>query len=463
MLSENSVIKGRSGLIYKLGKEIGNGGEGAVYLVQNRPSLAIKIYKKNIDRQEEKLHYMVKHPIPELQNAYGVPIIRIAWPYDVVYDETGRFVGYAMPFVDGGIEIFEIHRCCTSPKARKVFPNYNWMLNVIVAQNLAVAVDYLHRYRCVIGDMNCKNILVDKNGSIIFLDVDSFDITDSITGAHYKCTVGTEDYLAPELQGRDLRKANAKFTVHTDDFALAIHIFQLLMDNYHPFSCLRREQMKDSVNQNQRLEQIGSGSCPFVKKHEGLDVPPGAPIIQDILPAYLASDFAATFDYNESNVVARITERTTAAVWVKDLEKLRNECANGGLVVCRNNPRHWYLNSIGYCGHCKAQERLKAHLSREKNNTVETNPSQEQMVQTNTYNTTNNGKKAQNASDSSGCIVTIIGYALGFSLSVFVILPILRVLSELVVDILQSEAFIGLLAWAVIIFFSWKIVKKNKK
>ena len=40
------------------------------------------------------------------------------------------------------------------------------------------------------------------------LDVDSFDITDPDTGERFECTVGISEFLAPELQGRDLRKQN---------------------------------------------------------------------------------------------------------------------------------------------------------------------------------------------------------------------------------------------------------------
>ena len=95
------------------------------------------------------------------------------------------------------------------------------------------------------------------------LDVDSFDITDPDTGERFECTVGISEFLAPELQGRDLRKA--KFTKHTDEFALAVHIFQLLMGNAHPFNVKVVDSVKQSLPENKLEMNIVNGNCPWVK------------------------------------------------------------------------------------------------------------------------------------------------------------------------------------------------------
>ncbi len=154
---------------------------------------------------------MVGHPIPDLLDYDGVPILQLAWPMDVLYDENGHYVGYIMPFIQGGIEIFEIDRGCHSQKAMNLFPDYTWKLNVQVAHHLAIAVNYLHKHGCVIGDMNSKNILVNEKKTIMILDADSFDVKNKVNNIHYKCGVGTEDYLPPELQGRNLREETAQF------------------------------------------------------------------------------------------------------------------------------------------------------------------------------------------------------------------------------------------------------------
>ncbi len=54
MISENACFRGLEGQIYKLGKKIGSGGEGNVYLVQGQNVVA-KIMSKDITMHEQKL------------------------------------------------------------------------------------------------------------------------------------------------------------------------------------------------------------------------------------------------------------------------------------------------------------------------------------------------------------------------------------------------------------------------
>lgn len=358
MITENVPLRGLRGQNYKLGKLIGRGGEGNVYLVPGT-NLVAKLMSKAIPMHEQKLCYMVTHPIPDLLDSAGVPILHMAWPTDVLYDDNGQYLGYTMPYIEGGVEIFEIDRGCHSQKAMSLFPEYNWGVNIQVAHNLAMAVDYLHNQGCVVGDMNCKNILVNENRTIIILDADSFDVRDNVNNIHYKCGVGTEDYLPPELQGRNLRLEAAQFNEHTDDFALAVHIFQLLMGNYHPFSCRQLISAKNSSNATPRLEQIVNGQSPYIHKYQNVDIPLGAPTIKDTLPDYIHQLFIDTFSYDKHTVQERIAYRTTAEKWATSLARLRAECeVEGGLVQCEKDPTHYYLSSKPECGFCKAKQRL---------------------------------------------------------------------------------------------------------
>lgn len=356
MVTVNSTVVGMSGHQYYLEKEIGSGGEGSVFAIHGCHMVA-KIYKKEIQGQEQKLLHMVYHHVSNLCDAAGNRIVTLAWPSDVLYDTAGKFIGYVMPMIDTGIEIFEICRGCTNPRAKRMFPNYSWKLNVTVAQNLAIAVDYLHSQNCIIGDMNCKNILVNPDGTINILDADSFDLTDPQTGAHFKCGAGTEDYLAPELQGRNLRSESSQFTVHTDYFALAIHIFQLLMNNYHPFNCRQITTVKNSSNVNPRLQQIGQGKSPFINRYPDVDIPLGAPMVTEVVPYYIRQNFVQTFNYTEQTVRQCITTRTNARKWAEDLSHLLWECNQPqGLITCGD---HQYLRSIGKCGTCCARKRFE--------------------------------------------------------------------------------------------------------
>lgn len=357
-IQEGSLVCGRNGYRYRLEKEIGAGGEGRVFKISGQ-NLVGKIYKKVDPEVEKKIRYMVQHPIADLRDSSGKVILALAWPQDILCDDQGVFIGYTMPFIQNGVEICTVARGCDMPKAKTMFPNYDWMFNLQVAINLSKAVAYLHSNNCIVGDLNCKNIMVSPDGLITMLDNDSFDLLDTVSGIHFRCCAGTQDYLAPELQGRNLRSAGAVFSVHSDNFALAIHIFQLLMNNYHPFTGKNLVVIQNSTSVNQRLDHLVNGKCPFIHNYSDLTIPIGAPYLSEMVTPQLVQDFYRTFDYNAGNIQERMKLRTTAAQWVTDLQQYMNQFYTPGQAYrCSNNQKHYYLRQTGKCGLCAAEERL---------------------------------------------------------------------------------------------------------
>lgn len=357
-IQEGSLVCGRNGYRYRLEKEIGAGGEGRVFKISGQ-NLVGKIYKKVEPEVEKKIRYMVQHPIADLRDSSGKVILALAWPQDILCDDQGNFIGYTMPFIRNGVEICTVARGCDMPKAKTMFPNYDWMFNLQVAINLSKAVAYLHSNNCIVGDLNCKNIMVSPGGLITMLDNDSFDMVDTVSGIHFRCCAGTQDYLAPELQGRNLRSAGAVFSVHSDNFALAIHIFQLLMNNYHPFTGKNLVVIQNSTSVNQRLDHLVNGKCPFIHSYSDLTIPIGAPYLSEMVTPQLVQDFYRTFDYNAGNISERMKLRTTAAQWVTDLQQFMNQFYTPGQAYrCRKNQKHYFLRQAGKCGLCAAEERL---------------------------------------------------------------------------------------------------------
>lgn len=364
-IQENSVVSGRNGQRYTLGAEIGAGGEGRVFKISGQ-NLVGKIYKKVDPEVEKKIRYMVQHPIADLRDSSGKTILALAWPQDILCDDRGVFIGYTMPFIQNGVEICTVARGCDMPKAKTMFPNYDWMFNLQVAINLSKAVAYLHSKNCIVGDLNCKNIMVSPGGLITMLDNDSFDMVDAVSGIHFRCCAGTQDYLAPELQGRNLRSAGAVFSVHSDNFALAIHIFQLLMNNYHPFTGKNLVVIQNSTSVNQRLDHLVNGKCPFIHTYSDLTVPIGAPYLNEMVTPQLVQDFYRTFNYNAGNIPQRMKLRTTAAQWVTDLQQFMDQLYTPGQAYrCRKNQKHYFLRQAGKCGLCAAEERLTNFRNRQ--------------------------------------------------------------------------------------------------
>lgn len=347
MAGIGSILTGENGKTYQLVAELGSGGEGVVYRT-DKPDMAVKIYKKLTPETERKVRYMVSCPVDSYaKDAAHTPII--AWPQDTLFEE-GRFVGYAMPLAVDTLPIYTL--CRGEPEAKAFFKNYSWLTHLGVAFNLANTVKYLHSIDCVVGDMNSKNIVVHRNGLITFLDADSFDLTNSVTGEHFPCTVGRPEFLPPELQGRNL--VNARFTKYSDQFSLAVHLFRLLLHNRHPFDVKVLNVSGESRNESKQDYNISMGNCAYVRTVPGCEVPPNEPTL-DMLPDDLKEDFRRTFNYDASNVMDRIDQRTTAEKWAADLGNLYKN-RQTMLEQCQQNPEHYFLRAKGICEFCRVSK-----------------------------------------------------------------------------------------------------------
>lgn len=367
---------------YILGQELIAVDGDRIYRVTGQ-TLAAKVFAKADPHMMRKIAYMVNNPIDVGTDEHSRPFMHLAWPQKILRDKDNHFVGYVMSLPQKSVNISAMAGGCNTPRAKAIFPDYNWHDNLRTAANLARAVSYLHRRGCIIGDMDIRNIQISADCSVWFLNTDRFDLTDSLSGIHYRCCTGSEDYLAPELLGRDLNSPNAVFTAQSDDFALAIHLFRLLMNNTHPFSGRYLDGSRNSVSYNRRPEHMALGRCPFVNRYEDMTIPVGAPLLGEMMPATLVAAFRRTFDYDYSTVQEKIPERTTAAQWRTHLQQYLNLFDSPGeRMQCSADPRHVYLNQLGKCGLCCANRRLEDfHASQTGAQSADAQPRQAEKEQ----------------------------------------------------------------------------------
>lgn len=264
------------------------GGEGAVYQIAKMPDMVAKIFEpeKRTGERRRKVSYMVENPVPAAVKE------QVAWPEDVLY-ENGRFVGYVMRKVRGG----EVLNVINGPK----YDSMSWKNRVIIANNLCSAVVAVHASGHVVGDMNPKNILVNpKTLHVTLIDVDSYHIVNQKNRNVYRCCVGIGEYIAPELLEKTKNGVEfgdvelPSFTEETDHFALAVHIFTLLMGGYHPFSCRRMETATASTVCPRKQENILSGFSPYFDPNSKLGIPKKSPKL-DTLPPNLQELFRTAF------------------------------------------------------------------------------------------------------------------------------------------------------------------------
>lgn len=344
------ILQGTTGTTYTVGTAIsaGEGGEGRVYHLRGLSDLAAKIYHEDLYTYPPHDRAYMNRKLKTMLRLHPGAIQSLAWPIDVLYLH-GRMVGYVMPLIRSMYKIYDV---CRPDSRKQLFPQWNWKDLVKVACNLSRCIALLHQNGIVAGDLNSNNIFVGRNGSVVLIDTDSFDITDPVTREHFPCTMGIAEMLAPELQKvRDLRSPQARFSAQSDDFSLAIHIFLLLMNNYHPFYCRDLRDTPSSTSSFARNPNILRGHCVYLRWIKDRLPPRGAPSFS-LLPMEIRLLFSKTFLYNAKTACSRdaIAQRTSAQTWYTALDALQR----APMRRCTQDSSHLYPAHNSRCPWCDA-------------------------------------------------------------------------------------------------------------
>jgi DNA-binding helix-hairpin-helix protein with protein kinase domain len=319
-----------------LGRELGRGGEGAVFPVQSVPDLVAKIYLKSPTAlKAEKLRSMARRASPAL--------LRVAaWPVDVLADEAGNVRGFLMPKVSSREDVHELY----SPKSRRrAFPAVDFRFVVRVAANIARAFAQVHSIGHVVGDVNHGNALVGRDGTVVLIDCDSFQIRDG--SRYFTCDVGVPLFTAPELSGQPFR--GLKRTANHDAFGLGVLLFHLLFLGRHPFA--------GKYADGEMPIERAIAESRFVYGREaprfGMTPPPGTlelGVFGEGIAELFERAFAAPSD----------TARPTASQWVEALQALEAE-----LVECRESRTHYHRRGPGGgagCCWCGVEKQIGVRL-----------------------------------------------------------------------------------------------------
>ena len=318
----------------ELGPSLFEGGEGVICAVNAQPARLAKLYKpEKRAGKETKLAWMAAYPPADLSSSGGQPAI--AWPESLLYESSGRFVGYLMPYITHTKTLLHV----LNPRLRaQTQPAFDQKYLHRTALNLAAALHTLHERDYVIGDLNETNVLVAPTALVTVIDADSFQVKEKHGGqiTFYPCPVGRPEYTPPELQGRNF--LNEVRQPEQDTFALAVLIFQLLMDGSHPF----RSAWLGNGTPPPVEEKISQGWFPYTPEPRGpVRPPPGMSL--DRLHPPLAALMQRCFVEGHDNP----RRRPSAAEWestLKAAEKALRACPCG----------HIYAAHIKRCPCCGA-------------------------------------------------------------------------------------------------------------
>ncbi len=334
-------LYGNRGRIIELAGYIHQGGEGSVYRIKGTSASVVKVFHKgHCDEaaMRKKLSVMLRHP-PQ----YGKNPPCCAWPTEIVNYEDGHLAGYLMPFVDA---VGNIKSATRTSEIIRLFPNYTWRMGIRIAKNLALAFQQMHDNDIVIGDSNFSNMRIMKDLRVMLIDTDSFTITDPDTGIVYKTQVTRPDYVPPELIDLNWSSADTHFTVDSDRFTLATHIFSLLCNNAEPFSCIQTSPLPKLKGDG--FDNIRCGRCAYVTNHSTFLLPQECAPDMEALPQSIRALFDRCFTYDETNAQSSsvIRRRPSAGEWVQALTGLDNSRFR----KCPADKRHVYVHPLHYDG-----------------------------------------------------------------------------------------------------------------
>ena len=327
--SSTAVLTDAHGHRLSLGKKIGSGGEGDVFLVPKHPESVAKVYKSPPAAEHlRKLEAMVSIG----RDHRELPSIA-AWPTSLIRSERNREpIGFLMPKL---LDVRDIHELYTPKDRSNHFPKADWGFLLHTAINCADAFEKIHQHGHVVGDVNQSNVVVGTDSCVRLIDCDSMGVR-AATKFFPATPVGIDAYTPPEFQGQALH--NVQRNQNHDCFGLAVLLFQLLFVGRHPYSGSPRA--KTPHGQSGFTDAIRNGDFAYSLKSTGnLAPPPGVPTL-DLVPKSVGALFERAF--------SRSTKRPTAAAWCSSLRSLESQ-----IKTCPTYKGHKYPSQHSVCPWCK--------------------------------------------------------------------------------------------------------------
>ncbi len=320
-------VNSATGDQFSLEQVFNRGGEAEIWSIRHEPHLVAKLYHKPTQAYEAKVLAMLANP-PQQPGTHPA----VAWPLQPLYEKR-RFTGYLMPRIQESRPIFHFYNPARRARMAESYP-WRFFLHRS-ARNLAAAVELVHKRGYVIGDLNESNVLVNRSALVTLVDADSFQVRGSASTL-YRSPVGKAEFTPAELQGVDFKSVDR--TAAHDHFGLAVLIFYLLMEGYHPFAGVKADGV--SVGRVD-LHGIRHGLFPYTR-NSLIQPPPGAPIFMWLDPTIQAL-FHRAFVEGHTDP----ERRPAAGEWHEALS-----AAEAALATCSATSHHIFSGHLRRCPHC---------------------------------------------------------------------------------------------------------------
>lgn len=281
------------------------GGRGRVYDIEGS-SLICKVLSPHYRTKGREAK--IKREIEIAQKDKGRDI---AWPVESVYLQD-QWIGFTMPKIEG-VGLDQVSRSAVSFSSR-VGIAYNCACIVARVQN---------RYRIVLGDNALANFLYSYDTKrVTLIDPDSFQVVDPQAKLVYSTNESREK--SPEMAGKIL--GDFILSPSSDDYLLAIMIFQLLFFGAHPLDDFRSDMPPAKV----REENAAAHRFPYLD-------------LEGSLPVFAAGQKLEQLFFQSF----RLEKPPSAAEYAVALKVL----LEGGFTECRECG-HEYPSELNCCPAC---------------------------------------------------------------------------------------------------------------
>ncbi|MER5884513.1 hypothetical protein ABT160_11850 [Streptomyces sp. NPDC001941] len=313
-----------------------DGGQAAVHPVEGDPGIVVKLYRDRpgADQERRLARMLTMAPLGD-RPTDSAQRPELAWPTSLARSPGGAFLGYAMQRFGEPEHVQLVALFTRAQRVRLFHERADWRFLLGVAWNLAFMTARMHDEDLVVGDFSSSNVVVDTNGFVTFLDCDSIAFTDAVSGEVFPCLMHTTEYSAPE------RQAGGPATRASDDFALAVLLYQLLTAGNHPYGGVPHDSRSEST-----VKDNIAASISYVVRPERVVIPRGT-VDPSVLPPGLLALARRAFGPGALDPAAR----PSAQEWLRALDRER-----AGVRVCDRRPRHTYGSHLPGCPWCARVE-----------------------------------------------------------------------------------------------------------
>ena len=304
---------------------LAHGGEGFVYKLGINPHYLVKICKDDTLNNTRKLSAFCDRLNAMLALEECRKADFLAWPQMPVFDANKNVIGFVMPRANGRT-LRALYAPC---QVKRFFPGWDRLQVTKVALNLVNSVQMLARHRVLVNDFNPDNFLIDRQGKVILIDCDSFQIPGAGDKQNTFLTrTFTPEYTAPELLFQP-ELFNQERTPEQVRFSLAVVTFMILMSGLHPYA---------QCGGSDPVENLKSGKCPL-NKTSGVRLPVGWYKSVSWLPESLKEYFVKMFVDGYKEPMKRPLIGDLKTELEKFIEIMRKSTNKNQRAICPENAR----------------------------------------------------------------------------------------------------------------------------